>query len=91
MVQFQKIPIADIENFAILAADILLIRYIGTPLTYICMQEPKKIILGTRRIYRGHGRKRRLVKVTDTLVYVPLLQTIETLLKDEGIYTEVCY
>ena len=31
-VQFQKIPIADIENFAISAADILLIRYIGTPL-----------------------------------------------------------
>ena len=31
-VQFQKILIADIENFAILAANILLIRYIGTPL-----------------------------------------------------------
>ena len=31
-VQFQKIPIADIEKFAISAADILLIRYIGTPL-----------------------------------------------------------
>ena len=32
LVQFQKIPIADIENFAISAADILPIRYIGTPL-----------------------------------------------------------
>ena len=32
-VQFQKIPIADIENFAISAADILPIRYIGTSLT----------------------------------------------------------
>ena len=31
-VQFQKIPIANIENFAILAADSLPIRYIGTPL-----------------------------------------------------------
>ena len=30
-VQFQKILIADIEKFAISAVDILLIRYIGTP------------------------------------------------------------
>ena len=58
---------------------------------FLHIQEPKKIILGTKRIYHGHGRKRRLVKVTDTLVYVPLLQTIEILLKDEGIYTKVCY
>ena len=32
-VHFQKIPISDIANFAISAANILLIRYIGTPLT----------------------------------------------------------
>ena len=31
-VQFQKIPIANIENFAILATDILPIQYIGAPL-----------------------------------------------------------
>ena len=29
-----KIPIGDIENFVISAADILPIRYIGTPLTF---------------------------------------------------------
>ena len=33
-------------------------------------QEPKKIKFGTTRIHRGHGRKRRLVEVADTLVYV---------------------
>ena len=32
-VQFQKILIVNIKNFAILAADILLIRYIGTSLS----------------------------------------------------------
>ena len=32
MVQFQKIPINDIENFAISAADIVPIQYISTPL-----------------------------------------------------------
>ena len=35
LVQFQKIPITDIENFAISAADILPIQYIGTPLLAI--------------------------------------------------------
>jgi len=46
--------------------------------------------MGTRRIYRGRGRKRRLKEVTDTMVYVPLLKTLQILLQDEGIYTEVC-
>ena len=35
LVQFQKIPIADIEKFAVSAADILPIRYISTPLSNI--------------------------------------------------------
>ena len=47
--------------------------------------------MGAKRIFRGHGKRRRLVEVTDTLVYVPLLKTTEMLLKDEGIYTEVFY
>ena len=41
MLQLQKIPIADTENFAILATDIMIlpIRYISTPLVkgYICL------------------------------------------------------
>jgi len=52
-------------------------------------QEPKKIKLGTRRIRRGYGRKRRLLEVGDTLVYISLLKTIEIMLMDEGICTEV--
>ena len=40
-------------------------------------------------IYRGRGRKRRHVQINDTMVYVPLLQTLQSMLKDEGIYTEV--
>lgn len=57
---------------------------------YIYIQEPTKIKMGTRRVYRGHGRKRRLRDITDTMVYVPLLKTLKILLQDEGIYTEVC-
>lgn len=51
-------------------------------------QEQKNKI-GGKKVFRGHGKKHHLVEVTDTLVYVPLLKTIEMLLKDEGIYTEV--
>ena len=40
-------------------------------------------------IYRGHGRKRHHVQINDTMVYVSLLQTLQSMLKDEGIYTEV--
>ena len=53
------------------------------------LQESKKIKLGTRRIFQGHGRHRRLTEITETLVYVPLLQTLQSLLKNEEIYTEV--
>ena len=63
--------------------------YYGDHIFVLHIQEPKKIKMGTRRIYRGHGRKRCQKKITDTLVYVPLLKTIQVLLKDEGIYTEV--
>jgi len=40
-------------------------------------------------MYRGHGRRRRLVEIVDTMVYIPLLKSIESLLKDEEIYAEV--
>lgn len=40
-------------------------------------------------IYRGRSRKRRHVQINDIMVYIPLLQTLQSMLKDEGIYTEV--
>jgi len=45
--------------------------------------------LGTRRIRRGFGRKRRFVEVKDVFAYISLLKTLQVLLKDEGIYSEV--
>jgi len=53
------------------------------------MQEPVQIRLGTRCTRRGHGRKRRSTQVKESMIYVPLLKTLEVLLMDEGIYTEV--
>ena len=46
-VQFQKNAIADIANFAISAANILQIRYIGTPLillTLLSLEVNKKLL-----------------------------------------------
>lgn len=40
-------------------------------------------------MYRGRGRKHCHVQINDIMVYVPLLQTLQSMLKDEGIYTEV--
>ena len=47
----------------------------------VCTQQPIKFKLGTKRIYHGHGRKRHLVEVPDTLVYVPLLRPLRCYLK----------
>ena len=48
-----------------------------------------KVVLGTRRVHQGHGRKRRLIEKQDVMVYVPILKTLEVLLNDEGILAEV--
>lgn len=48
-----------------------------------------KIKLGTKLILKGHGRKRRLVQKEEQLVYVPLLDTLQMLLKNDEILGEV--
>lgn len=50
---------------------------------------PVKKVLGTERVPRHHGRKRRLVEKEHVMVYVPLLNTLERLLCDDGILAEV--
>lgn len=55
------------------------------------LQDPVKIVLGTRRVQKGHGRKRRLVEKEDTLVYVPILKTLQVILNDDGILAEVSH
>jgi len=45
--------------------------------------------LRSRRIRRGFGKKLRFVEVKDVFVYIPLLKTLQVLLKDEGIHSEV--
>ena len=40
---------------------------------------------------KGHGRRRRLIEKEEELVYVPLLGTLQTLLKNNEILGEVNY
>ena len=48
-----------------------------------------KIELRTQLTYRGHGCKRQLVEKRDDFIYVPLLQTLQAMLKNDEILQEV--
>ncbi len=56
----------------------------------LLMQEPVKIVLGTERKPKGYGRKRRTIDVEETMVYVPILETLQRLLQNETVVSEVC-
>ena len=52
-------------------------------------QMPVKVVLGTRRKAKGLGAKRQLVEVEDSFMYVPILETIQTLLNNQTVLEEV--
>jgi hypothetical protein len=47
------------------------------------------IVLGSINKWAGHGSKRKYKSLDETMMYVPILKTIETLLEDVVISTEV--
>lgn len=53
-------------------------------------QEPRKIVLGSKRKRVGYGPKRRLVEQDECMVYVPLLESLESLLQSDSVLAEVC-
>ena len=58
-------------------------------MAFIFSQEPVSIALGERRVWKGRGHKRRCVVKKDSLVYIPLLHTLQSLLSNKGILAEV--
>ena len=48
-----------------------------------------KVVLGTNRRAKGSGAKRCLVEEEESFMYVPMLETLQTLLNDETILAEV--
>lgn len=47
------------------------------------------IVLGTNLKRKGCGAKRRLVSVEETMVYVPILATLQHMLKNDAVLAEV--
>ena len=48
-----------------------------------------EIILGSCSVWKGSGTKRRCVVEDDGFMYVPLLQSLQALLRNDAVLTEV--
>ena len=46
--------------------------------------------LGERRVWKGSGAKRSCVTKGDEMMYIPILTTLQALLSNDTIYSEVC-
>ena len=57
--------------------------------THKLLQSPIKVVLGTSRKAKRFGTKRRLVEQEETFVYIPILQTLQKLLNNDTVLTEV--
>ena len=53
------------------------------------IQDPVKITLGTKMKAQGAGSKRRIVEKEEVFVYIPILQTLQALLTNDTVLTEV--
>ena len=47
------------------------------------------IKLGSYRKWTGHGKKRQYKEIDETMMYIPLHQTLQTMLEDQTILKEV--
>ena len=52
-------------------------------------QEPQAITLGTEVVHKGIGAKRRRVEEKEKMVYIPLLDTLEAVLQNKNVVSEV--
>jgi hypothetical protein len=55
----------------------------------MCLQEPKRIILGQTEVFRRKNGIIRQVQSNDEAHYIPLLESLKNLLSDEFILNEV--
>jgi len=56
----------------------------------IILWEPERRILGECRVWIGRSTKRRCVSEEDCVMYVPILETLQMLLMNEAVLSEVC-
>ena len=53
------------------------------------MQEPRSVVLGIESKWKGIGENRKYTRIEEKMVYIPVLETLQTLLEDETIMSEV--
>ncbi len=62
----------------------------GVLIIFRILQEPVRVTLGEKRVWKGRGQKRQCVEVCDTFMYIPLLKTIQVLLQNSSVVAQVC-
>ena len=55
----------------------------------ILLQEPRRIVLGEYITWKGEGPTRRSIRKQDEMMYVPILDTLQSLLRSEYLANEV--
>lgn len=53
------------------------------------MQQPVNVVLGTRQKPSKSGNSREMREVADSMVYIPVLETLQLLLENENVIAEV--
>lgn len=48
-----------------------------------------RVTLGERRVWKGRGPKRQCVVKEDELMYIPVLETLQSLLQSDATMAEV--
>ena len=49
------------------------------------------MLLGERHVWKGSGIKRRCITKEDNVFYIPVLETLQSLLNNETVLLEVCF
>lgn len=55
------------------------------------VKTPQTIVLGSEQKMKGSAEKRKCVEVKHTMMYVPIQATLERLLQNKNVLSEVCY
>lgn len=58
-------------------------------LSFFFIQESVRLLLGKRWVWKGRGSKHRCVVKRDEMMYIPLLDTLQSLLNNENVLAEV--
>ena len=55
----------------------------------LCTWEPICVLLGERRVWKGTGSKQRCKSIEDNIIYIPLLDTLQSIFKNQAMLSEV--